>query len=432
MNEQFNYDIFLSHNSKDKPRVRNLAERLREGGLRVWLDEWVIRPGDDIYLAIERGVEASRTLVLCMSRATFDSDWVTLERSTVIFRDPANRDRRFIPLLLADCEIPDAIRRYRYIDYRDEGEAAFRELMEACGTEAEAPTPSLKTVPDEKPEEGEAIALFERKLEGHTAWARSVAVSPDGKWAVSGSSDSTVKIWDLETGECRATLEGHEDEVNCVAVTPDGKRVLSASDDKTIRVWGAQTGRQLAICEGHTSHVLSVTAASNSQHALSGSTDRTLKLWDINSGRRLKTIQGHNDGVFSVAVNPDGTHAISGAYNGELKYWRLETEECLATLPGHASIVKSVEITPDGRYAVSGADDQTLKLWDLETAACVWELEGHRDDIHSVSISPDGALIASTGFLDWTVRLWDLKSGALLQVIDTGDNARTDKDIFSI
>src|SRR5512136_2953904 len=123
MTGSFTYDVFLSHNSQDKPRVRKLAERLKEAGLRVWFDEWVIRPGDDIYLAIERGLEASRTLVLCMSPAAFGSDWVSLERSTVLFRDPTNEGRRFIPLLLADCDPPDALRRYRYVDYRQEGDA---------------------------------------------------------------------------------------------------------------------------------------------------------------------------------------------------------------------------------------------------------------------------------------------------------------------
>ena len=101
------FDVFLSHNNADKPRVRRLAEQLRAAGLRVWLDEWVIKPGDDIYLAIERGLETSRTLVLCMSPSAFASDWVGLERSTVLFRDPSNAGRRFIPLLLADCKLPD-------------------------------------------------------------------------------------------------------------------------------------------------------------------------------------------------------------------------------------------------------------------------------------------------------------------------------------
>src|SRR6185369_4232223 len=110
MNATFTYDVFLSHNAKDKVRVRQLAERMRSAGLSVWFADWIVQPGDDIYLAIEKGLETSRTLVLCMSPAAFKSDWVDLERSTGVFRDPANRNRRFIPVLLADCKIPDALR----------------------------------------------------------------------------------------------------------------------------------------------------------------------------------------------------------------------------------------------------------------------------------------------------------------------------------
>ena len=123
----FRYDVFLSHNSKDKAAGARLAERAEAAaGLRVWFDEWVIKPGDDIYLAIERGLEAARVQVLCLSPAALGSDWVTLERSTVLFRDPTNAGRRFIPLLLADCELPDALRRYKYVDFRRENEGGLR------------------------------------------------------------------------------------------------------------------------------------------------------------------------------------------------------------------------------------------------------------------------------------------------------------------
>jgi hypothetical protein len=74
MADSFTYDVFLSHNSRDKPQVRKLAGRLKKAGLRVWFDDWVIKAGDDIYLAIERGLEAARVQVLCLSPEALGSE----------------------------------------------------------------------------------------------------------------------------------------------------------------------------------------------------------------------------------------------------------------------------------------------------------------------------------------------------------------------
>jgi hypothetical protein len=98
MGQEFKYNVFLSHSAKDKAAVRPMAERLWAVGLRAWFDEGITPPGNDIYLAIERGLEASRTLVLCLSLAALGWDWVGLERSTVWrgnlpFRDLANGGR---------------------------------------------------------------------------------------------------------------------------------------------------------------------------------------------------------------------------------------------------------------------------------------------------------------------------------------------------
>ncbi|MEY4352428.1 MAG: hypothetical protein RLZZ609_669 [Cyanobacteriota bacterium] len=81
----FRYDVFLSHGSADKPVVRELAERLRAAGLRVWLDEWTIQPGVRITLAIGEGLEHSAVLLFCMSAHSFGSDWATLEGHTALF-----------------------------------------------------------------------------------------------------------------------------------------------------------------------------------------------------------------------------------------------------------------------------------------------------------------------------------------------------------
>jgi hypothetical protein len=102
----FQYDVFLSHSSKDEAVVRAVAERLRKDGLKVWLDDWETKPGDSIPAKIEEGLELSRVLVLCMSANAFGSDWAQLEAGTFRFRDPLNKERRFIPLRLDDAPIP--------------------------------------------------------------------------------------------------------------------------------------------------------------------------------------------------------------------------------------------------------------------------------------------------------------------------------------
>ena len=129
MAHEFSYDVFLSHNAQDKPRVRRLAERLKAAGVRVWLDEWVIQAGDIIALKVDEGLEQSRVLLLCISPAALASGWVALERSTAVHRDPANAGRRFIPLLLGDCDLPDTLRRYKYVDFREESRAEFADVL---------------------------------------------------------------------------------------------------------------------------------------------------------------------------------------------------------------------------------------------------------------------------------------------------------------
>ncbi len=136
MNKSFDWDVFLSHSSIDKPRVARLAERLTAAGFRVWVAPTSIALGQDVYTEIEDGLERSRVLILCMSKAAFESEWVRLERNTATFRDPGNQDRRFLPLRLDDCQIPATLRRLQFIDWRHESEAAWQQLLATLRSES--------------------------------------------------------------------------------------------------------------------------------------------------------------------------------------------------------------------------------------------------------------------------------------------------------
>ena len=150
-------------------------------------------------------------------------------------------------------------------------------------------------------------------LTGHSADVVSVAVTRDGRRAVSASVDQTLKVWDLESGERLRTLEGHRGRVWSVALTEDGRRAVSASDDKTLKVWDLESGQALRTLEGNSGGVGSVALTRDGRRAVSGSHDGTLKVWDLESGEALRTLEGHSDAVGSVALTGDGRRAVSGS-----------------------------------------------------------------------------------------------------------------------
>jgi WD40 repeat protein len=254
-------------------------------------------------------------------------------------------------------------------------------------------------------------------LEGHSDYVLGVAVTPDGKWAVSADSDATLKVWDLDTGRVLRTLEGHSGLVTGVAVTPDGKRAVSASFDKTLKVWDLDTGGALRTMEGHSDWVYGVAMTPDGKRAVSASNDKTLKVWDLESGRVLRTLEGHPDHVGGVAVTPDGRRAISASWDSTLKVWDLETGVALRTLKGHSADVWGVAVTPDGKRAVSASGDQTLKVWDLDTGRALRTLGGHSAWVNGVAVTPDGKRAVSASG-DKTLKVWDLDTGRLVRTLE--------------
>ncbi|MCX6900668.1 MAG: DUF4062 domain-containing protein, partial [Verrucomicrobia bacterium] len=182
-----------------------------------------------------------------------------------------------------------------------------------------------------------------RTLEGHGVSVESVSVTADGRRAVSGSWDKTLRVWDLESGACLRALEGHSSDVKCVSVTADGRRAVSGSRDKTLRVWDLESGACLRILKGHSSAVSSLGVTADGRRAVSGSWDKTLRVWDLESGQCLRTLEGHSASVWSVSVTADGRRAVSGNS---------------ASRPGD-------------RRVVSGSDDGALRVWDLESGQCL-------------------------------------------------------------
>ena len=256
-----------------------------------------------------------------------------------------------------------------------------------------------------------------RTFEGRSGTLTAIAITPDGRAAVSAGYDKTLRLWDLSTGQCLRTFEGHGRLVTTVAITPDGRAAVSGSDDKTLRLWDLSTGQCLRTFEEHYDKVTAVAITPDGQRAVSGS-GSTLQLWDLSTGQCLrKTLEGHSRGVKAVAITPDGRAAVSAGGDNALRVWDLSTGQCLRTFEGHTAGVTAVGITPDGRAAVSGSWDRTLRVWDLSTGRCLRTLEGHSSGVAAVAITPDGRRAVS-GSWDHMLSVWDLSTGRCLRTFE--------------
>jgi WD40 repeat protein/serine/threonine protein kinase len=246
-----------------------------------------------------------------------------------------------------------------------------------------------------------------RIFKGHKKSITATVISPDGRFVVSGSEDTTLRLWDLTTAKCLRTYEGHKKSVTVTTMTQYGRFIVSGSKDSTLRVWNPSTTECLQTLKGHKQSITAIAVTPDKRFIVSGSEDKTLRLWDPTSAKCLQTLRGHKESVTTVEVTANGQFILSGSMDKTLRLWNISSGKCRRILRGHNDGVTSVVMTPDDRFAISGSKDKTLRLWNLITGECIWVFEQHKQAITSIAMTPDGRFIIS-GSDDNTMRQWEL------------------------
>ena len=266
-----------------------------------------------------------------------------------------------------------------------------------------------------------ATARIIRTLQGHSDSVNAAAFSPDGRYIVSGSSDNSLKLWHLATGSEIRTIPVPSMRVHAVCFSPDGRYVLSGNFDpwwgrrrNTLKLWDVATGRELRTFKGHSRGVFSVAFSPDGRFVLSGGGDKSMRIWDLRSGRELRIFKGHSNSVDAVAFSPDGRYALSGSWDSSIKLWDVATGRELRTFRGHLKSVNAVAFSPNARYILSGSSDHTLKLWNLASGQEIHTFKGHSNKVNTLAVSRDGRYVVS-GSSDKTLKLWEITSGRELR-----------------
>jgi WD40 repeat protein len=217
---------------------------------------------------------------------------------------------------------------------------------------------------------GEDKELFNKKAT--QGYVYSVALTADGKTLAAGcgmldfgtgKDSGEVKVWDVATGQAR-DFKGHERNVLGVALTADGKTLASGSSDRTVRLWDVANGKELRKLEGHTDGVNSVAVSADGKVLASGGKDKLVILWDLNTGKPAHTLKGHTGEVSSVALSADGKLLASGGADKTVRLWDTASGKEVATVKAPDEVL-GVALTPDGKVLAAGGRGKSAKVWSV-------------------------------------------------------------------
>lgn len=240
-------------------------------------------------------------------------------------------------------------------------------------------------------------------MSGHTGAVMELHFSTDGGNIFTASTDQTLGLWDIGTGERIKKYKGHTSFVNSVQGARRGPQMMvSGSDDTTIKLWDTRK-KQAVTTFNSTYQVTGVEFNDTAEQIFSGGIDNDIKVWDIRNHEIIYTLKGHTDTITGLALSPDGSYLLSNAMDNSLRIWDVRPyapqERCVKIFTGHQHNFEKNLLrcawAPDGARVSAGSADRFLYIWDTTSRRILYKLPGHNGSVNAVDFHPNEPIVVS-------------------------------------
>jgi WD40 repeat protein/serine/threonine protein kinase len=256
-------------------------------------------------------------------------------------------------------------------------------------------------------ETGEPMPLIRQ----HHMNAQRIAFSSDGRRVVTACTDYTARLWDAETGTPVGDPLRHEDAVSDAAFSPDGTLVATASNDKTVRLWDSGTGKLIGPPIQHDRPVSRVAFSSDGHRLLTAENAvGVARVWTIPTGASIGTTIRNQAGFIDAAFSPNGKTVLTGSADNTAQLWSADSGLRIGYPMRHAGVVNCFAFSPDGERVLTGSADGTARLWSAATGQPFGPALSHSTMLEDVGFSPNGRLVV-TACADGAARIWSVEAG---------------------
>eukprot|EP00033_Pygsuia_biforma_P002358 GCRY01002608.1.p1 GENE.GCRY01002608.1~~GCRY01002608.1.p1 ORF type:complete len:414 (+),score=63.65 GCRY01002608.1:149-1390(+) len=338
----------------------------------------------------------------------------------------------------ADCEKPTEVKGTTMMEKKWTSVVRLQRKVLDLESKVQTLETELASMPKRKTrKEGDEVPVAPARfsLTGHRSPVTAVIFHPVFSLLISASEDSTIKIWDYETGAFERTLKGHTNIVNDVAIENSGRLLASCSADLSVKLWDLEAFECTQTLMGHDHNVSSVAFFPSGDYLVSSSRDKTLRVWDVGTGYCVRTVSGHSEWVRRCLVSPDGSLLASCSNDHSIRLWNAKDYQCTADLRTHDHVVECLAFSPasanailtssaavsagfkgtaveakDGQFLASGGRDKLIKITHVPSQQTVLALAGHDNWVRAVVWHPCGKYLLSVSD-DRSIRIWDLTQG---------------------